>query len=307
MRILKRKKDLPRRRYADDVVVTSSSHVFKRNRTLTGTTSNRLNSVGVDSDLKSPRAHVHGLAVQRRKIGVIFLMVLLIAASLLILIVNFTASVKITVANTDISKAVDENRYIVVIQDYLNGNPFSRLAFFLDQKSLSSYVSDKLPEVSKVSLVGSEGLGESNFALILRKPVAGWQINSKQYYVDSSGIPFTVNYFSVPTVSIVDNSGVSLKSNSTAIASSRFLSFVGRVVSMTRARGYNVTQAILPPDTTRELEVRLKEAGYPIKLTIDRPAGEQVEDMVTAVDYFKKQGVTPKYADVRVSGKAFYK
>jgi len=308
MGILKRKPDLPKRRYASDVNDTSSSpHVFKRNRTLTGTTSNHLSSVGVDSDLKSPRAHAHDLSIQRRKIGGIFIFVLLIVASIWILVANFTASIKITVANTDITKAVDESKYANVIQDYMNTSPFSRIAFFLDRDSLSSYVSSKLPEVSKISLMGSEGMGRSNFMLTLRKPVASWQINDKQYYVDSSGIPFTTSYFLSTGVRIVDNSGISIKVGTTAIVSNRFLGFVGRVVSMTRASGYNVTQAALPADTTRVLEVRLKEASYPIKFTIDRPAGEQVEDMVAAVNYLKKHGIVPGYVDVRVSGKAFYK
>ena len=91
-----------------------------------------------------------------------------------------------------------------------------------------------------------------------------------------------------------------------AIASNRFLSFVGRVVSLTKASGYTVVQAMLPAETTRELEIKLKEGDYLVKLSIDRPVGEQVEDMIAAVRYFTGSGQTPKYIDVRVSGKAFY-
>jgi hypothetical protein len=152
------------------------------------------------------------------------------------------------------------------------------------------------------------GIGVTNFAVTMRTPVAGWQINNKQYYVDSNGYPFESNYFPDPSVQIVDNSGITYKlGTTTAIASNRFLSFVGRIVSLTKASGYTVTQAILPPETTRELEVRLKETSYYVKLSIDRPAGEQVEDMVTAIKYFTAHGQSPQYIDVRVSGKAFYK
>ena len=151
------------------------------------------------------------------------------------------------------------------------------------------------------------GIGVTDFIITMRLPVAGWQINNKQYYVDSNGVPFEINYFQAPTVQIVDNSGISYKIGTTAIASNRFLSFIGRIVALTKASGYTVTQALLPPQTTRELQVRLKETSYYIKLSIDRPAGEQVEDMVTAIRYFSSHGQSPQYVDVRVSGKAFYK
>jgi hypothetical protein len=141
----------------------------------------------------------------------------------------------------------------------------------------------------------------------MRSPVAGWQINSKQYYVDSKGYPFDINYFPTPSVQIIDNSGISYKIGTTAIASNRFLGFIGRIVSLTKSSGYTVSQALLPPNTTRELDIRLKEVGYYIKFSIDRPAGEQVEDMVTAIKYFSARGQTPKYIDARVSGKAFYR
>ncbi|HZJ34809.1 MAG TPA: hypothetical protein VFD55_02210, partial [Candidatus Angelobacter sp.] len=193
-----------------------------------------------------------------------------------------------------------------VIQEYLNINPMSRLQFFLDQSALTKYVSDKLPEVANVKQQGSMGIGETDFSITMRTPVAGWMINDNQYYVDSDGISFEQNYFLPPSVQIVDNSGASLQTG-TAIASKRFLSFVGRVVSLAQTSGYTVTQAILPANTTRELEISLKDVSFSVKLSIDRSAGEQVEDMSRAVQYFISNGRAPSYIDVRVSGKAFYR
>ncbi len=306
----KNKSNIPRRRYAQKTDTTSTStHVFKRNRTLTGTTSNRFSSsTSANADLKSPRTHVHSLSIQRRKVSTILVIIFISAIPIWLLIVNFTATVSIGVSNIGLSKTVDKGRYQYVVQNYLDQNPISRLTFFLNQSNLSDFVSSKLPEVSKVTQGRAVGLGVTNFTITMRSPVAGWQINNKQYYVDSSGFAFDLNYFPNPSVQIVDNSGITYKpGTTTAIASNRFLSFVGRIVSLTKTNGYTVTQALLPPNTTRELEVRLKETSYYIKLSIDRPAGEQVEDMVTAIRYFTSRGQTPGYIDVRVSGKAFYK
>jgi len=308
MNLFKRKRsDTPKRRLAgSDVYASNSSNIFKRNRTLTGTTSNRLDSTNVRSDLESPRVHVHHLAIQRRKILSILLVVFMSIILLWILISNFTAKVIVSVSSTTVSKPVDSAYYGKIIQEYLNINPMSRLQFLLNQSALTTYVSNKLPEVASIKQQGGMGIGETDFSITMRTPVAGWVINNKQYYVDSSGISFEQNYFSPPSVQIVDNTGASLQTG-TAIASKRFLSFVGRVVSLAQTNGYTVTQAILPANTTRELEVRLKDVNFSIKLSIDRPVGEQVEDMSRAVQYFISNGRTPSYIDVRVGGKAFYK
>jgi hypothetical protein len=306
----KKQTNKPRRRSAQKVEKTSTSpqHIFKRNRTLTGTTSNRFDSASSNSDLKSPRTHAHTLSIQRRKISTVLIIIFISAIPICLLIINFTATVSVSISNVGISKNVDKRKYQDVVQNYLDQNPISRLTFFLDQSNLSDFVSAKLPEVSAVVQGRMAGVGVTDFAVTMRTPVAGWQINNKQYYVDSNGLPFETNYFPDPSVQIIDNSGITYKpGTTTAIASNRFLGFVGRIVSLTKANGYTVTQALLPPNTTRELEVRLKEVSYYIKLSIDRPAGEQVEDMATAIRYFVARGQSPQYIDVRVSGKAFFR
>jgi hypothetical protein len=304
----KKQSNTPRRRLAEHderVTVLDSSNIFKRNRTLTGTTSNHLGATNVKSDLESPRAHAHYLANKRRKIFSVLMIILLSAACVWILISHFTAVATVSVSDASISKSINSSSYEQVIQDYLSANPVGRLRFLLDQSALSTYVASKLPEVKSVTQQNNIDIGKTNFIITMRVPVAGWKINGKQYYVDSDGISFEKNYFMEPTVQIVDNSGISPQTG-VVVASKRFLSFVGRVVSVAKASGYAVTQATLPVNTTRQLEISLKGYSYPIKLSIDRPVGEQVEDMIRAVQYFASHGQTPSYIDVRVSNKAFY-
>ena len=223
-----------------------------------------------------------------------------------VLVSNFTATASVTIDDITVHKTIEKNKYEQVIQDYLISNPMSRFTFLLNQTALRDYVANRLPEVSVVVQRGMVGFGRTSFVITMRNPVACWQINDKQYFVDSNGIAFEKNYYLTPSVKIVDNSGVSIKSDATAIASRRFLSFVGRIVYLTKSSGYFVTKAILPSGTTRELEVHLKGVNTYVKLNIDRSAGEQVEDMIKAITYLKDHNQTPQYIDVRVSGKAFY-
>lgn len=285
---------------------STSADIFQRNRTLTGTTSNNLNNIDAKSDLESSRSHAHHLSNKRRRVMSIMVVVFLSAALLWAIISNFTASVVIRLPDTTISKTVDTTNYRNAIKEYLNTSPIGRLSFLLDQSALNNYVINKLPEVASVAQQKMVNIGETSFVVTMRKPVAGWKINDKQYYVDAKGISFEQNYFPDPAVQIIDDNGISSQTG-TAIASNRFLSFVGRVVDLARANGYTVIQAIIPAETTRELEIRLKEGDYLVKLSIDRPAGEQVEDMGVALSYFNEHGQKPEYIDVRVSSRAFYK
>jgi hypothetical protein len=192
------------------------------------------------------------------------------------------------------------------INDYLGAHPLSRFRFALDTHDLALYLETVVPEIGDVTNVSLGSIGETNFTVAMRHPVAGWTINNVQYFVDAAGIAFQKNYFTRPSVQIVDNSGVALEQG-TAIASNRFLGFVGRVVALSKSRGYTVTQAIIPKGTTRQLEIVLKEISSHVKLSVDRAVGEQVEDMARALNYLKAHKSIPSYIDVRVSGKAFYK
>jgi len=306
----KKKSDIPARRQVDYDVRPQAkpvaSDIFRRNRTLTGTTSNNMSSTGVRSNLESSRAHAHNLTNHRRKVLGVLVIVLVSSVLLWTLISNFTADVVVSVPSAVISRSIDKSRYEKVIQEYLDINPMGRFHFMLDQSALSTFVSDKMPEVSDVIQKNMLSIGQTDFYITMRMPVAGWKINNKQYYVDSKGISFEQNYFTAPTVQIIDNSGAA-STTGEAVVSNRFLSFVGRVVADAKTSGYIVTQAVLPPNTTRELDIKFKGSNSYVKLSLDRPAGEQIEDMDRAVKYLASRGLSPGYIDVRVSGKAYYK
>jgi hypothetical protein len=222
---------------------------------------------------------------------------------LFFLVSQFTAGA--AVRATDVSIQLDSN-YATIIESYLTSEPLERLRFMTDTNHLTQYVQAKAPEVANVTLDGSAGIGKSTFVFTLREPTVGWTINGKQQYVDTTGTAFTRNYFTTPAVQVVDKSGVQVEAGQ-AIASNRFLGFVGRAVALAKQQGFIVTQVIIPEGTTRQVALQLHGLRYPIKLSIDRGVGEQVEDMARAVRWLKARGLSPQYLDVRVSGEAFYR
>lgn len=279
-------------------------YAFRRNRTLTGSASSDVVSAGHSdaAQLKSPRVRSHDLAQHRRLLGVTLFGVLLVTIILFILVSQFTSSV--VVRSTDASIALDD-AYATSIEQYLQAQPIERLRFMTNQRQLNQYLQSVAPEVLSVTADGSAGFGVSAFVIKVRTPIASWSIGDSEQYVDDTGTSFQRNYFPTPAVQIIDDSGIRAAVGQ-AVASDRFLGFVGRVVGLTGAGGYTVAQVTIPQGTTRQVELRLNDVPYPIKVSVDRPAGEQVEDMTRAVRWLASQQQTPAYLDVRVSGRAFY-
>jgi len=298
----KSKNDIPRRRQSSDFVRTpaapEASNQFRRNQTLSGIKRPEAEQV-------SERTRMHHLARRRRNIGAIFTLVLGIIVVLAILLTQFTGRVVVTGSSAALSRSIEATAYEKAITDYFGVHPVERLRFALNDTGLSDFVASQLPEVAAVDLTSTSNIIESNFTITFRKPVAGWQINGNQYYVDTTGVVFRNNYYETPTVQIVDQSGISPEQGS-IVASARLLSFVGRVVALAGQGSYTVDQAILPSGTTREIEIRLKDVQPLMKLSIDRGAGEQVEDMIRSLTYLQSAGKSAQYIDVRVSGRAVY-
>ena len=308
----KKQSDAPRRRqqmssnaHVPQPSLDEQSALFRRNRTLTGSMSSRIGSAGEQQgNLKSARVQAHELADQRRQIAGVLFVVVAVVSLLAVLVWQFTAHV--VIATPGVGSTVDTAKYDKAIQEYYGQNPFERLRFAVNQQRLTDFVRATAPEVKNVTIAGGAGFATSKVSIAMREPIAGWKMDRTQYYVDGQGVSFITNYFDSPAVQIVDQSGVRLEAG-TAIASNRFLGYVGRTVATAAKNGLIVEQVIIPLGTTRQIDLRIKGVNSTVKLLIDRPVGQQVEDLVHALAYFKTKGQQPEYIDVRVSNKAYYK
>ena len=301
----KKKPDLPRRRQSDALNDSlDERYTFRRNQTLTGSASSRVVTANdMSAQIRSPRAHAHELARRRQHVGSILFVTLLGCALLGFLIMQFTASV--TVRSSELTMQLDD-RYSRDIEDYFNRQPIERLRFLLREDRLLAYLQSVAPEVAKVDVEGSVGYGNTAFALTMREPIVAWNINNNRQYVDTSGTAFTRNYYADPKVQVVDESGIQISGGET-VASNRFLGFIGRVVGLAKSSGYTVTDVILPRGMTREVDIKLEGVGYPIRFSVDRPAGEQIEDMDRALTWLTANSQNPEYLDVRVSRRSYYR
>lgn len=277
---------------------SASGSSFRRNQTLS--------SYRHNTPEESSRQKAHSLTVQRRKISGLFLIAAIATTLLAFLLWQLIAQVHVTTTTKQLTTSFTTSEYENAINNYLNINPAQRLRLALDEPALSAYVSSTHPEVEQLTLTGMPGIARSNFAITFRTPVAGWQMEGLQYYVDSNGVVFEKNFYEAPTVQIVDESGVSAQQGS-AVVGGRTLGFLGKAVAQAQGRGYAIIKAALPQDTTREVDIYFDGISTRVKLSIDRGAGEQIEDADRSLKYLQSRGIAAEYIDVRVGGRAAYR
>jgi hypothetical protein len=212
-------------------------------------------------------------------------------------------------SSTPIAAAqIDTQKYQKILNAYYASRPLERFHFALQSQSLLAYVQRDAPEVEALSIdMGSGSFGGRSVATItFREPLVGWQIRNHVYLIDKNGDTFEKNYFGSPVVTVHDASGIN--PNDGVIASIRFLSFLGKVVSGINASGIGtVNKVTLPPGLTREIDINLAGKPYRLKLQMDREPTGQVADIIAVVKYLNAHSITPTYVDVRVPSKAFWK
>lgn len=283
------------------------SYVFRRSRTLTGTTSSSVNpTAGERGQLKTVRLKLHQLRQQRLKAFRLLVGITAMVAMLTVLASTFVLQPQVGFVQAS-SKEPNSEAYSKVIQEYLGAHPLERLGFLLNAPELEKFVKSKHSEVRSLSVTKLWYGGDVGFTVGFRVPLLVWQTGGKQFYVDDQGVAFSYNNFANPTVVVTDQSGIPPEVSGGAVASSRFISFLGRMVGAINSYGKGRVVGVAIPASTRQIDLSLEGREYPIKTHSDRDPLEQAEDVVNALTFFDSKSIKPQYVDVRVAHKAFYK
>jgi hypothetical protein len=303
--------DRPRRRNilpADSSQLRSEQrNQFRRGRTLTGSSSRNIASSNeLNSDMLSPRAMAHHLTAHRRRLTIRLTAAIVACLAIYVIIGQIAASLQVTTKDQIVLSSDQQQAYLKSTENYFQMRPVERFHPSLNTVSLIAYLQESHPEVVSADIVLGGGFGEANLILSLRQPIARWNIDGQDEYVDKNGVVFKTNYYAAPSLQIVDESGITPDAGK-SVASARFLGFVGLVVGDLEGRGLKVTKATIPALKTRQIDINIEGVPYIFKLSTDRLAGEQTEDVSRIIAFLQKQGITPEYVDVRVKGKAFYK
>lgn len=280
---------------------------FRRSRTLTGSKSSNVRAASEGTGkLQSDRLKKQSLKRHQRLLVMSLSGLLVAIAGLYYLLSQYIGSVQVSYAESTVTQPPQKEPYQHAIRDYLNNQPSKRFLFSLSEEELGQAVAVKYPEVKSIA-ASSRGVAPGNFIITFRQPTASWKIGEKNYFVDAEGETFENNFTTPPTVKVVDNSGATVTAGK-AFVSKGFLRFMGRLIALTNQSGLGeVSEASLPPNTTREVDIRLKGRGYNVKTHTDRDPAAEVEDMKRVIGYLDQKKINPSYIDVRVPGRAYYK
>lgn len=275
---------------------TETAMAFGRNRTL--------DSVGYQAKQElSDRQLVNLLARKRQKL-ISYLVGLLIGAGV-VLILFWQLTISVAIFTPSSQAAINSDRYVKLVDQYLSIYPLQRLRSFIDHDRLQQFMLEQAPEVKTIRLE-SGGLATTNVKLVFRQPVAQWSAANQHFFVDGQGMTFEVNYFDQPSVVVKDMSGIPA-SGGQEVVNRLFLSFLGQTVEQFREHGMTVTDASLPADTVRQVEVSLIGRPYIVRLTLDRAARAQVEQAIKAIKFLDERSLVPEVVDVRVDQRVFYR
>jgi hypothetical protein len=274
---------------------TSVNQAFTRSRTLTAHRPEMS---------ESDRLREHNLRAWRRKLGGLLAILLVLVAGAAWLLMQFNGNISTIVSNAPHLSTTDSQRYEQLVTGYFAKNPLERFGFALHQNALSDYVSAAAPEMKSVKISGVSIIG-ARLELTFREPVAQWTTGAAVQFVDASGAVFSKNYFAAPEITITDSSSASADGG--AVASSRFLTFVGQVSAALAKSDLRVEKVDIPAGAIRYVNVFLQGKTYPFMAHIDRDPAEQAADIVVMAKYLDANHIMPHYVDVRVAGKAFWK
>lgn len=304
-------KQKPNRRQADLQKARDEERqgqsAFRRNRTLTGSTSGSISSSSeLSANIKSPRAHVHHLSRHRRRISMLLAAVLLLCVGMYIFLINFAGTTAIVVTDYGTLNEKQSSQYHDALDSFLRSQPFERFTLLLDESKFSSHMQGSINSVEHADLEPTGKFGEAQLVVTARKPLARWSGGQGVEFVDKDGVIFSTNYYKAPKLRIVDNSGIT-STNAKVVTSRRTLQFAGRIIAALQSYDLAVDDVEIPIFTTREIDIKLKSDKTLYKLNIDRPVGRQAEDLMRAHRYFEQKNLSPEYADIRVGSKAYYR
>ncbi|HWZ65798.1 MAG TPA: hypothetical protein VNX65_03295 [Patescibacteria group bacterium] len=275
---------------------------FRRSRTLSGNKKSGMQTA--PSSLSSDRLRKYDFRQLRIRIARLVLFLIFCSAFLILLVANYIKTANVVIAQST-TKQPPIATYQKTIMQYFNDHPLEKFSFLLNQSHLNQYLTTQNTEIASLAVHSAWYGGTEQFLVTFRKPLLVWQLADKKFYVDEKGVAFTYNQFSDPAVIVNDQSGV-LPDPSGAIASKRLVRFLGELVADVNRVGKGQVSAVIVPQSTREIDIKLTGRNYIIKTHIDRDPAAQAEDIKRVLEYFDNNHIVPQYIDVRVATKVYY-
>ena len=234
----------------------AGGYVFRRSRTLTGTTSAKVTAGAQPrSQLKTARLQAHELHQYKRRIMRILAVVAVCIAGLSYVILNYIGAIPIQYSQPGGSP--NSTKYQQSVQQYFVKYPLERFGFSINRSQLGAYMQAVHPELLSVDVDRSWYGGNAEFVLQFRRPLLVWASGGQKFYVDSQGVAFEYDHLGGKHVSVSDQSGISPDASGGSVASNRFINFLGKMVGAINSKDRGAVTEVIIPASTRQVDVKV--------------------------------------------------
>lgn len=306
------KQNQPRRRLgkADRVtqVPTKRPNVFSYRASRSGTSDNLGRGQSRPAEAPTVRPSMKKSRLKR------FLVILAFAAALLIVGNNLLlrgSSPDIVILGSG-STYRSSDAYYTAAAKAFGASPFNSNKLTVNVKKIEAQMKQDFPELADVSvslpIVGRRPtvyLQPSNSSLIMRSSYGESFVLDENGRVTASG-DIVGRFKEAGLPEVEDQSQVKYGLGEAAIPSTS-VSYITEVVRQLKAKGVEITGMTLL-STPGELQVRVKDANYYVKMTTRGGARVAVGSFLAVKASLETQGKKPnEYIDVRIENRAYYK
>lgn len=201
--------------------------------------------------------------------------------------------------------------YQQVAQKQFESSWLNHSKLTVNTTAISNQLKQEFPELAEVNialpLVGRRPVVyvvSSQLVLVLRARSGNFVINNQGKAISELDQQTSASSKYLPEV--IDQSGLEVKAGQTAMPAS-YVTFISTVLQQLRTKQFKVDNIILPARSF-ELNIRLKEQPYMIKMNLQNDVLQQIGTFFAAEQKLSQDGQKPSaYFDVRVPGRVYYK
>lgn len=203
------------------------------------------------------------------------------------------------------------NTYQESIQQILKEAPFSRSKLTINTSGLAKTIENRHPEIANATVVVPFFSRQPKVILTPVTPVFIVNSGNNSYVVDQFGIAIARvqelnNVSKMQLITVNDDARVEITKDK-AVLSQEQTNFIREVIEQLKAKNIGVSSISIPV-SAYDLQVKLKDKAYAIKMNMSGDARSQVGRYLAAEKEASKAGRgIGEYIDVRVDERAYIK
>ena len=228
----------------------------------------------------------------------------LLLAAIVLLVVWSLLTRAFAVTSITVEPGVRQSDVGAAMRQSMSGHPGQGNLLTLDAGRLTKDLLKLDPSLSQAVITRKWPHG-LNVTVSEKVATIGWQSAGQIFILDHDGLILSQATGAGHLLVVQDDSNLPV-SPGKRVATANFVAFCQQLAEQIPNTGLQLTKLEIH-DTTFDLYATTNK-GYQLILDTQRPAGEEIADLVSTLKALNQQHKTPaSYIDLRIAGRAYYK